>query len=505
MKVSVNDGSLDTQTTEAAVGLFFAGEKIMPATALLDELCRGMISRVIEAGDFAGKSAQALVLYNPSSQGPRRIILVGLGKKEDCNRDSLRAAAAGAARMARSLSLKSVAFSPLLPPDIFPLGPAAASAALVEGALLGTYRFGRYKTVNQEDQAEVEELIVAAGASPELMKEVTTAAAEAEKIAAAVMRVRDWVSTPGNDMTPTKLAAAAREFTAENPNLVTRVIEAQELEALGMRALLGVAAGSDEPPTLTVCEYWGGPEGEKPIVLVGKGLTFDSGGISLKPADKMEEMKSDMSGAAAVIGAIKAAADLALPINLVALAPAVENLPSGKAYKPGDILKSLSGLNIEVVNTDAEGRIVLADCLHFAKQYEPVAIIDLATLTGACVVALGNHAAGMMGNDAKLKEKIKAAAEITGEKVWELPLWEEYQEMVKSDVADYRNSTGRGAGAITAGAFLSKFVGSYPWAHLDIAGMAWVEKDKSYIPKGASGYGVRLLVQLLRDWNRNGT
>jgi leucyl aminopeptidase len=234
-------------------------------------------------------------------------------------------------------------------------------------------------------------------------------------------------------------------------------------------------------------------------VLVGKGLTFDSGGISIKPAEKMDEMKSDMSGGAAVMGAVMAAADLQLPLNIIGLVPATENMPGSKAYKPGDIFKSYSGKNIEVINTDAEGRLILADALTYAAKYKPAAIIDIATLTGACIIALGDDVIGMLGTDDKLKGEINKAAENTGELVWEMPLWECYHEQIKSDIADYKNSGGRAAGTITAAAFLSKFVGDFPWVHLDIAGPAWSSKDKPYTPKGASGVAVRLLVEFLRN------
>jgi leucyl aminopeptidase len=268
---------------------------------------------------------------------------------------------------------------------------------------------------------------------------------------------------------------------------------------LGMNALLSVASGSCQPPKFIILEYRGGRKGRAPVALVGKGLTFDSGGISIKPSEKMDEMKSDMAGGAAVIGAIMAAHDLHLPVNVVGLIPATENLPGGKAYKPGDIIKSLSGLTIEVLNTDAEGRLILADALTYAGKFHPAAIIDIATLTGACIIALGDNVIALLGTDEKLKASLKAAAETTGERVWELPFWEEYHELIKSEVADYKNAGGRAGGTITAAAFLSKFVGPWPWVHLDIAGPAWLAKDKAYIPKGASGVGVRLFVRYLRD------
>ena len=267
-----------------------------------------------------------------------------------------------------------------------------------------------------------------------------------------------------------------------------------------MNSLLSVASGSNEEPKFIILEYKGGGTDAAPIVLVGKGVTFDSGGICIKPSDKMDEMKSDMAGGGAVMGAIMASADLQLPLNIVGLIPAAENMPGGTALKPGDVFASYSGKTIEVINTDAEGRLILADALAYASNDKPAAIIDVATLTGACVIALGDDVIGMLGTDDNLKEQsLQEAGRETGELVWELPLWESYHEPVKSDIADYKNYGGRPAGAITAAAFLSKFVGYFPWVHLDIAGPAWADKDKTYIPKGASGIGVRLLVEFLRS------
>jgi leucyl aminopeptidase len=268
-----------------------------------------------------------------------------------------------------------------------------------------------------------------------------------------------------------------------------------------MGALMGVAQGSHQPARLIVLEHKGGGAA-KPLVLVGKAITFDSGGISIKPAAGMDEMKTDMSGGAAVVGAMCAAAMLKLPINLVGIIPSTENLPGGGAYKPGDILKSMSGITIEVLNTDAEGRLILADGLAYAARYKPSAIIDLATLTGACVIALGSVNTGLMSNDDKLAAKLEAASAATSEKVWRLPLDDEYGDQIKSDIADIKNIGGRGAGTITAAKFLEKFVKDTPWAHLDIAGTAWGEKAKPYCPKGATGVGVRLLAQLAKDWKK---
>ncbi len=302
-------------------------------------------------------------------------------------------------------------------------------------------------------------------------------------------------------MTPTIIAEKGREIAKEF-GLKFKVLERTQMEKLGMGALLGVAAGSAQPPKFIIVEYFRG--GKKPfIALVGKTITFDSGGISIKPAENMDKMKDDMSGGAAVLGAIRTAAALKLPLNIVGLLPASENMPGGRAYKPGDVLSTLSGQTIEIMNTDAEGRLVLSDALSYACRYKPAVIVDIATLTGACRIALGQEATGMIGTDENVKQQIRQAGEKTGERVWEMPLWEGYYDLIKSDIADMKNTGGRDGGVITAAALLSKFVQNYPWAHLDIAATAWTDKDRPYTPKGATGIGVRLLTQFLRDYAGN--
>jgi leucyl aminopeptidase len=306
------------------------------------------------------------------------------------------------------------------------------------------------------------------------------------------------VSSPPVDMTPMIIAAKAKEL-ARQFGLKLQVLEKDRMRKLGMGALLGVASGSAQPPKFIIVEYRKG--GKKPfIALVGKTITFDSGGISIKPPENMDRMKDDMSGGAAVLGAIRTAAALKLPLNIVGLLPVTENMPGGRAYKPGDVLRTMSGQTIEVLNTDAEGRLILSDALTYACTYKPAVIVDIATLTGACGIALGQEATGMLGTDDRLKQRLRRAGEKTGERVWELPLWEEYYEQIKSDIADMKNTGGRVGGAITAAALLSKFVRKYPWAHLDIAATAWTDKERPYTPKGATGIGVRLLTQFLRDY-----
>ncbi|MDO9558118.1 MAG: leucyl aminopeptidase [Syntrophales bacterium] len=500
MKIEIKKGKPAEYPAEAIVLTRFEdSEAPAGATRFLGATIGALIDDVVKNGDFQGKLYQTAVLYTRDPIPARRVILAGLGPKKDLDMEKLRGAYAGAARQARALGLKEIT----LFLDVHDTGQTIRqmTEAALEGAILGIYQFTPYKTLERE-KIKIIERITVVDDKDDALKEIRAAAKTAEVVAHAVYFARDLVSTPGNDMTPSDMAQAARRI-AERKRVSVKVLDVAQMKKLGMHALLGVARGSDEPAKFIILEYRGAKRGESPIVLVGKGLTFDSGGISIKPSENMEEMKSDMAGGAAVMGAIMAAADLQLPLNVVGLVPATENLPGGNALKPGDILKSFSGQTIEVVNTDAEGRLILADALTYAQRFQPAAVIDLATLTGACKIALGDHVIGMLGNDGSLKEKIRTAGERTGERVWELPLWEDYHELIKSDVADFKNTGGRAGGVITAAAFLSKFVGACPWVHLDIAGPAWLAKDKPYAPKGATGIGVRLLVQCLRDWKRD--
>jgi len=481
------------------LGIFiFEDETSLPESGGFPGMNAGdFIRKILMQREFTGRLEQAAVAYTVREGTPVRIILAGLGKKADFSPEKLRIAAAAAGKTAQSC--RAGTLSLVLDADQLNLDWSTATEAVVEGVFLGTYRFTFFKTLEKEENKPLSTLALHVSGRQHLPP-VREAAAKALKICRAVYFARDLVSLPANELTPAALAAKAREQAGRFAKMNVAVMEGEEMEHLGMHALLGVARGSGEAPKFIIVNYQGAESSLPPIVLVGKALTFDSGGISLKPAEKMDEMKSDMAGGAAVLGAITAAADLGLRVNLVGLIPATENMPGGRACKPGDILRSMSGRTIEVVNTDAEGRLILADALHYASKYHPAAIIDLATLTGACIVALGERVAGLMGTDDKLKERIKKAAAKTGELVWELPLWEHYHEQIKSDIADFKNSAGRNGGAVTAAAFLSKFAGTYPWVHLDIAGPAWVTKETPYCPKGASGVGVRLLLQFLVDW-----
>lgn len=497
MKIQVRSGKIEKVRTDAAVVFVYDGDEIGRAAERLDSLLAGMIRRLTKRGDFRPKTAQTAHIYPEGRLPSERLILVGLGKKEEFTSERLRQAAGKAAQYARGLGARDVVFAASgLGLDMIETGQVIS-----EGALLGLYRFLKYKTnEDTERKKDISEITILVE-RPDEVKKVQIGAKTGRVISEAAKMARDMVNHPAADMTPSAIAEIAKGLSKQY-GLRLKVLERKEMERLGMGALLGVSAGSAQPPKFIILEYRRG--GKRPFIcLVGKTITFDSGGISLKPAENMDKMKDDMSGGAAVLGAIRAAAELGLKLNIVALLPATENMPGGRAYKPGDVLRTLSGQTIEIVNTDAEGRLILADALSYACKYRPSVILDIATLTGACRIALGQEAIGMMGTDDDLKQKVKTAGEKTGERVWELPLWDGYYDLIKSDIADMKNSGGRDGGAITAACLLSKFVQKYPWVHLDIAATAWTDKDRPYTPKGATGVGVRLLVQFLRDFGRS--
>ena len=507
MEIRVKAGNIQTEIAPLIVVNLFEGvTEPGGATGAVDRVLGGQIRELISAGDFRGKRNETAVLHPGGAIPAQRVLLVGLGQEEEFDLDGVRQAAGAAAKKAHELGVAR--FSTIVHGGgRGGLNLEDAAQAVVEGTMLALYRFREHKTEPVEDERpdiEAVTLVVGAqGPSPlqdaEKVLVVERGARTGQVIAEAVNMARDLVNQPANYATPTILAETAQRLAADF-GLRCQVLDREQMAELGMGALLGVAQGSEQPPKFIILEHNAG-RGLDTVVLVGKGITFDSGGISIKPGEHMEEMKSDMAGAAAVMGALRAASALNIPLHVVGLIPATENLPSGRAIKPGDVLKSLAGLTIEVISTDAEGRLILADALAYAQRYQPKAVADIATLTGACVVALGEITTGLLGTDPALVARIKAASEKTAEKVWELPLFKEYGEQIKSDVADVKNTGGRPAGAITAGFFLSKFAKGMPWAHLDIAGKALTDKERNpYTPKGATGVGVRLFVQLLRDW-----
>ncbi len=445
--------------------------------------------------DFGGKLGETLLLYGNSAVASERLLLVGLGPEADYNLAVLRRAIAFALGRLATCQSKTVAVT-LDSLTHEGVSHEAASQALVETVSLGTYKYQKYKKAKESELVDMRELQLVVCGNGEQAK-AQSGMMLGEAVASATNLARDLQNHPGNWLTPKRFANIARELSA-NSGLRCEILGKSEIASLKMEALLGVAKGSSEPPRFIILEHRPKKKGADSVVLVGKGITFDTGGISIKPSDKMDEMKFDMSGASSVLAAMKAMSDLKLPVHVVGLIPCAENMPSSTATRPGDILRASSGTTIEVLNTDAEGRLILADALNYARRYKPKAVVDLATLTGACIVALGHHATAVMGNDQELMDQLLEAGERTGERLWQLPLWQEYYDDIKSDYADIKNSAGRAGGAITAAAFLGTFAKDYPWAHLDIAGTAWVTQKKDYFDIGGTGIGVRLLVDFLR-------
>ncbi len=448
---------------------------------------------------FTGKDTEILVL-TPSEREGRPLILAGIGLLKDLTLERIRRASALAARQACKLQQTDIVLEAprfLLERSTPPLFEGATeeeiATAFLEGAALGVYRFDKYKSADN-NQALTSITLVApdSPSSKKFQMGLHTAAITVE----GVWLARDLANAPGNEIYPESFAATAKTVGKKCGFSVT-VFDERKIRSLGMGGLVGVAQGSAKPPRFLVLEYGTRSPKNPPVVLVGKGVTFDSGGISIKPSANMAEMKMDMSGAAAVLGTLLTVSRLKLPIPVVGLLPVTENLPGGRALKPGDILRHLNGKTSEIDNTDAEGRLILADALAYASRFKPAAVVDVATLTGAVVVALGHFASGLLGNDAALIAALKSSGERTGERVWELPMFEEYASLLKSDIADVKNVGGRWGGAITGAMFLRHFVDGYPWAHLDIAGTAIIEETLGYVPKGGSGVGVRLLTDFL--------
>jgi leucyl aminopeptidase len=458
----------------------------------LDRALGGAVDALVKRKEFTGAAGQAVLLHGGGRIGAEHLLLVGLGEKRGGSAETLRRAVGWGVRRLKSARLTRCS---IVLDDACCSLPEAAAAAYT-GCLLGDYGFDGYKTDPDALVPQLDGITLLLPAKFD-RENVAAALSGAEQLCAGVMLARDLVNEPCNIATPAHIAAAA-EKAARESGFVCRVMEEDEIRTLGMGGLLAVSRGSAERPRCLVLEYLPLGESAAPVALVGKGVTFDSGGISLKPREGMERMKDDMAGAATVIGTFTAVARLGLQVNLVGVVPLTENLPDGMAYKPGDVITTMAGKTVEIVNTDAEGRMILCDALHYALRSKPKAVIDLATLTGACLVALGTEASGMFGNDDRLMRDLKRAGEAVGERLWELPLWEEYGELMKSDIADMKNAGGPHAGSISAAWFLKQFVPGTRWVHLDIAGTAWEEKGVHYRPKGGTGVGVRLLVEYLR-------
>jgi leucyl aminopeptidase len=500
-KVTTSLVTADTLRTELLVlHVFERDREAVGFVEKVDRLYDGAIRRVLQSGDFAGRKDDSLVVYPPGADASiRRVLLVGAGKREDYTVERLRRAVGTAVRIAEKMSVRELAVSVGHVHHISEqMGDFYAGLAAVEAAVLASWDFRELKSRSDDAPRTGIDSVTIIAHDDQQARELERAARIGAISARGANIARDLQTRPGNIATPSFLAERATEI-ADKLGLKLTVFDRAQMREQGMHALLAVAQGTEEEPRFIVLEYNGAGEGVRPVALVGKGVTFDSGGISIKPADRMEDMKYDMSGAAAVLGAIHAVAELELKLNVMAIVPATENLPSGTAVKPGDVIGSHRGKSIEIINTDAEGRLILADALSYAQQFNPSAIVDCATLTGACVIALGHHAMGLMGNDGRLQAQLRAAGQRTGERCWPLPLWDEYREQIDSTIADIKNSGGRAAGAITAGWFLKDFVSDeVPWAHLDIAGTAYREEAAPYLRKGAAGVPTRLLVDWLR-------
>ncbi len=496
MNITVKTGDFRQEETDVVViGMLENPDFYSGHLHLADEALGGRIRELIELGDFKGKMKDTSLLYTRGAMKTARVLLVGLGAYHELTVEKVRQGAGHAAKHVRDIGLKTATF--LIPDEVPDAGNMVQAAA--EAILLSLYQFNQHKTVQEDDDEKALESITFLAESEPSQPTVERAVHRGQTIAEGTILARDLSNQPANHLTPTQLAEKA-EAVAADSGLRCEVFDKATLEEKGFRTLLAVAQGSVEEPRFIILEYTPEGEGRDTVVLVGKGITFDTGGISLKPGKGMHEMKHDMSGAAAVLGAMKAVGQLKPDLHVIGVIAATENMPSGTAIKPGDVVTSYGGKTIEILNTDAEGRLVLADALGWTAQYNPQGVVDLATLTGAVITCLGHIAAGAMGTDSALMDKVKSAAEKTHERVWELPLWDDYDEGIKSKVADVQNIGDGTAGTIAGGAFLKKFVEDYPWVHLDIAGTAWGMKGSTYIPEGASGYGVRLLVQLVEDW-----
>jgi leucyl aminopeptidase len=496
MNVSVVAEPLAAITADAVVvGVYSDDKKLRDPAARVDQAAGGALRGVLDAEKFQGKVGHVTHLHANGKLPSRRVVIVGLGKRSETTAEAVRRAAAAGLRRARDLGARDVAIEVL--GDRLPSRQRAH--ATVEGAILGTYTFDRYKREKVEKFVETLRVVEPDGRQ---RREAAEGARRGQVFAEATWFARDLINAPANDVHPTHLAQVAGEM-ARTGGLTLQVLDRTECKKLGMGAFLGVAAGSEQPPKFIHLSWTPTGRTRKRLAIIGKGITFDSGGLDLKTPDGMLRMKDDMSGAAAVLGVMRALPALKPAVEVHGLIAATENMPSGAAIRPGDILRAMNGTTIEIGNTDAEGRLTLADAICYAIQkVNADEIVDMATLTGACVIALGPLCSGLFSNDEPLAERLLAAAQSAGEHVWRLPLIDEYREHLKSDVADLNNVGPRGGGAITAGLFLKEFAGDRPWAHLDIAGPAFIEKDTPLSAKGGTGCGVRTILAYLAEAGR---
>jgi len=497
IEISVKAGSAHKQRDDAVVLPLLDGRKLTESGKELQEAAGKAIGAFLRKFDNSGEFGASHTLYDVEGTYSQRVELVGAGDEKKLTLQKLRALASKTARKLESSGARDIS---LYFPELNVRGATLADRvqAIAEGVWLGLYTFDKYRTKKKENKRALRSVTIMIPSRRDL-DAAESAVAVAKAVASGTNFARDLGNEPGNVCTPEFLGNQAAAL--KHKKLKVTVMDKKAIEKAGFTALLAVNQGSAKEPRFIVLEYSNGKKDDAPVALVGKGLTFDAGGISIKPAAAMDEMKFDMCGSAAVLGIFKAVTEMSLPINLLGVIPSTENLLGGAAYKPGDIVTSYKGINIEVLNTDAEGRIILCDALAYAAEKNPAEIIDFATLTGACVIALGSQASGLLGTSEKVKKGLKASGEHTHDRVWELPLFEEYQEQIDSKIADIKNTGGREAGTITAACFLSRFVDDIPWAHLDIAGTAWNMKGNDISPMGGTGAGVRLIVDYLMKRN----
>ncbi|MDK9704033.1 MAG: leucyl aminopeptidase [Sulfuritalea sp.] len=492
MEFSIKSGSPEKQRSACVVVGIFEPRKLSAAAEVIDAAADQFLSDILRRGDMEGKAGTSLLLHGVSGVEADRILLVGLGKEREFREKEYRAALATAVRQLNETGgFDGTVYLTELAVKKRDVAWKIRQAALVVQETL--YRFDRLKSKKDEVRRPLRKLTFCVTRRNELAA-AEAALAEGLAIASGMGLAKDLGNLPGNICTPTYLADQAKQL-AKAHGLGVDVLDRADMEKLGMNTLLSVARGSHEPPKFIVLRHSGGATGAKPVVLVGKGITFDSGGISLKPGAEMDEMKYDMCGAASVLGTLKAAAMMKLPLNVVGVIPSTENMPGGAATKPGDVITSMSGQTVEILNTDAEGRLILCDALTYVERFEPECVVDIATLTGACVIALGHVATGLLANNEGLAKELADAGHDSYDRAWQLPLWDDYQEQLKSNFADMANIGGRPAGTVTAACFLSRFAEKYRWAHLDIAGTAW----RSGKEKGATGRPVPLLTHFLMD------
>ena len=504
MQFDVIQGDLAQQTADCLVVDHFEGEE-SPARAAVsvDKAMDGALSALLKSGDFTGKAGSTTVLYTNGKLSTPRVLVVGLGKAEKFDGRAVRSATAAAVKALGKLKGVSSVAGAVLGVGHATVSVAATARAFAEAAVMASYQAPNYK--REKPDASLANWIVVEFDFDRLA-EIKQGVEAGQMVGEGVCAARDYSNEPPNVLSPVEMATRARTM-AKKVGLKCTILGEKEMTAEKMNILLAVSRGSSNEAQLVILEHKpAGVKKDAPLVLVGKGITFDTGGISIKPSERMEEMKHDMSGAAAVLGALEAIARLNLPVHVIGVAACVENMPDGNAFRPGDILTGMTGKTTEILSTDAEGRLILADALAYVARFKPAAVVDLATLTGAIGIALGTQAAGLFYNDDQLKDTLLAASDLSGERLWPMPMYDEYKEAIKGDMAEVKNSGGRAGGVSTSAKFIEHFTEGYPWAHLDIANVAWTTAEKEALnPRGATGYGVRLLVELAKLYERKGS